>query len=280
LHVIFSFVNYIFYLSGSRNATHKSLDILKIFGYQDPNRRETFKPPGAENALKEPKNLTLATYESIKTMMLNYDIIPGQRLVFMDLAQQLGVSRTPVNNALSLLAKEGYLDFVPYQGYSVHKLTQEEAESLYEVREILEVGTIGKAVRLLSDTKLKQLEQAKIEYEQAISDRVERKLFVLDMEFHAQLIGMIGNRYLVERYREICRRIFLRHRIEDLRLKRIKEIVHEHEELFQAVSVKDVDHAKALLLNHNKSAKKNLFAIIFRDTQAVEKIKPQRSGSN
>ena len=82
---------------------------------------------GATSKLKEQKNLTLAAYDSIKEMMLNYDIVPGQRLVFMDLAKQLGVSRTPVNNALSILAKEGYLDFVPHQGYSVHKLTLNEA---------------------------------------------------------------------------------------------------------------------------------------------------------
>jgi len=61
--------------------------------------------------LKGQKNLTLAAYDNIKDMMFNYDIVPGQRLVFVDLAKQLGVSRTPVNNALSILAKEGYLDY-------------------------------------------------------------------------------------------------------------------------------------------------------------------------
>lgn len=223
---------------------------------------------------QEPKNLTLATYESIKRMMLNYDIIPGQRLVFMDLAKQLGVSRTPVNNALSILAKEGYLDFVPYQGYSVHRLTRDEAEALYEVREILEVGTIGKAIRLMTEEKLAHLADTKLEYEQAITDRVHRHLFVLDTEFHASIMAMIGNAYLVERYREICRRVFLRFRIEDLRMKRIKEIVREHEELFKAISIRDVDRAKELIKSHNKNAKKNLFAVIFRDELAVEKIKP------
>ena len=71
--------------------------------------------------------------------MFNYDIVPGQRLVFADLAKELNVSRTPVNNALSILAKEGYLDFVPNQGYSVHKLTLEEAKGLYEIKLIFEL---------------------------------------------------------------------------------------------------------------------------------------------
>ncbi|KAB2840081.1 GntR family transcriptional regulator, partial [bacterium] len=93
--------------------------------------------------MKKYSNLTLKVYHRIIELMLNYEIVPGQRLVFIDLAKQLGVSRTPVNNALSILAQEGYLDFVPNQGYSVHKLTRKEAENLYEFREVLEVGFLG-----------------------------------------------------------------------------------------------------------------------------------------
>ncbi len=223
--------------------------------------------------MKGQKNLTLAVYDRIKEMMLNYDIVPGQRLVFVDLAEQLGVSRTPVNNALSILAKEGYLDFVPNQGYAVHKLTKDEAECLYEIREIMEVGTIAKAIRKMTEQKLQIFKRRKIEYENSITDRVHRMLFILDTEFHAAIIEMIGNSYLAERYRDICQRIFLRHRIEDLRIERIKEIVCEHDALFEAVRIKDVDRAKELVKSHNKKAKENLFTIIFQKEKAIEKIK-------
>jgi DNA-binding GntR family transcriptional regulator len=77
--------------------------------------------------LKKNKNLTLKVYHKIIDLMLDYELVPGQRLVFVDLARRLQVSRTPVNNALSILAQEGYLDFVPNQGYSVHKLSKKEA---------------------------------------------------------------------------------------------------------------------------------------------------------
>jgi DNA-binding GntR family transcriptional regulator len=211
------------------------------------------------------KNLTLAVYDSIKEMMINYDIVPGQRLIFVDLAKQLGVSRTPVNNALSILAKEGYLDFVPNQGYSMHKLTMEEAESLYELREILEIGTIGKAIRNLNPEKIGELEDKRAEYVEAISDRTFRRLFVLDTEYHAAIMGMVDNMYLIERYRDICQRIFLRIRTEDLRLDRQREIVKEHDALFEAVQLRDVEYAKELIRTHNTNAKKNLFAIIFSE---------------
>ncbi|MGB5986419.1 MAG: GntR family transcriptional regulator [Desulfobacterales bacterium] len=223
--------------------------------------------------MKDQKNLTLAAYDRIKEMMLSYDIVPGQRLVFMDLANQLGVSRTPVNNALSILAKEGYLDFIPHQGYSVHKLTRNEAEELFEIREILELGTIGKAIRMMTPDKLHIVETRKANYEHAISDHVQRKLFVLDMEFHAGIIEMIENDILAERYRDICQRIFLRFRIEDLRIQRINEIVAEHEQLLETLRIRDVAGATEFLKRHHRNSRENLFAVIFNNDRAIEKIK-------
>lgn len=223
--------------------------------------------------MKSRQNLTLATYDRIMEMMINYDIIPGQRLVFVDLAKQLNVSRTPVNNALSMLAMEGYLDFIPNQGYSVHKLTRCEADELYEIREIVEIGTIAKAVEHMTPNKTEWLRQKKTAYEQAITDTVHRKLFVLDTDFHASIIEMTGNLYLVEHYRDICKRIFLRFRVEALSVDRTHDIVSEHDQLFEAVAIKDVELAQELLRKHNQNAKQNLFRIIFAPEQARKRIK-------
>lgn len=218
--------------------------------------------------MKTQKNLTLIVYNQIKEMMLNYDIIPGQRLVFVDLAKQIGVSRTPVNNALSILANEGYLDFTPNQGYSVHILTEQEANYLFEIREMIEIGVIGQAILKMTPQKLSKLEQCKTDYENAISDRVHRRLFILDTEFHASAIEMMENPILVDRYRDVCQKIFLRFRVEYLLIERIKEIVREHDEIFNSIRTRDVEHAKALLNAHNSRAKKNLFAIIFQNERA------------
>jgi DNA-binding GntR family transcriptional regulator len=222
--------------------------------------------------VRQRKNLALAVYDRIMEMMINYDIVPGQRLVFVDLAEQLGVSRTPVNHALSILAKEGYLDFIPNQGYTVHRLTEEEAESLYEIREILELGTISKAIRNITPEKIEHFRGKKEAYEQAITDRVHRGLFVLDTDFHAAVIEMMDNAILADRYRDLCKRIFLRFRVEALRVERIHQIVEEHNRLFEAICIKDVALAKELLQKHNRNARKNLFSFIFDDNQKDKKI--------
>jgi len=213
--------------------------------------------------VKKYSNLTLKVYHRIIELMLNYEIVPGQRLVFIDLAKQLGVSRTPVNNALSILAQEDYLDFVPNQGYSVHKLTKKEAENLYEFREVLEIGFLGKAIRNMTEKKQRAFERSKLDYEEAISGRVDRRLFIFDAEFHASIIDMVGNDVLSARYRDICQKIFLRFRTESLQLARILEIKREHHELYEAICHKDVERAKELVRLHHKASKKMLFPLIF-----------------
>jgi DNA-binding GntR family transcriptional regulator len=213
--------------------------------------------------MKKNSNLTLKVYERIIELMLKYEIVPGQRLVFIDLAKQLNVSRTPVNNALSILAQQGYLDFIPNQGYSVHKLTRKEAENLYSMREVLEAGFVGDAIRNMNEKSLKSLKKRKDDYEKAIAGHVNRKLFILDTEFHAGILDMVGNDILSTQYRDICQRIFLRFRTEDLRLNRIMDIKAEHSEIYEAIRLKDVERSKELVKLHHKSSQKNLFPVIF-----------------
>ena len=213
--------------------------------------------------MTEQKNLTLRVYDDIKQMMLNYDIVPGQRLVFVDLAKALGVSRTPVNNALSILAKEGYLDFIPNQGYSVHKLTREEAESLYELKTLMELGCIEKAIKLSTPKKMAALEEKKNRYASSVKNHTYRTLFVLDMEYHAFIGEMIKNTHFVDIYKDISQRLFLRFRTEHIDTPRLLEILKEHEALYKAIAGKEVRTAKKIIKTHNDQSMATLFPMIF-----------------
>jgi DNA-binding GntR family transcriptional regulator len=211
------------------------------------------------------KSLTLSAYQRIKEMMLNYEIIPGQRLVFVDLAKKIGVSRTPVNNALSILANEGYVDFIPHQGYAVHKLTPREAGHLYQIRGMIEQEAVELAIRQLTSKRLEKLDtlrrKKEIISEKLHSDHVTRKNFILDLEFHLSYIEMAGNPYLTNFFREIYQRIFLRHRLEGLSIARNKQVDFEHDEIFKAISSKDIRKAKESIKRHIKAAEESLFSI-------------------
>jgi DNA-binding GntR family transcriptional regulator len=214
-----------------------------------------------ENLTKE-ENLTQMAYRQIKQMMLSYDLIPGQRLIFVDLAKRLGVSRTPVNGALGMLANEGFLDFVPNQGYTVHQITPEEAKDLYELREIIELGAIGKAIQRVTPERLDRLKAQKKLYERSVIDNINRGRFTLDQEFHAAYVDMAENPYLTDYFREIYQRIFLRHRVEGLPAGRAKEVVLEHNDIFHAIRQKDVKKARLLISQHIRRGREYISSAI------------------
>jgi DNA-binding GntR family transcriptional regulator len=209
------------------------------------------------------KNLTQMAYRKFKEMMFNYDIVPGQRLIFVDFAERLGVSRTPINNALHILSSEGFLDFIPNQGYKVHEITREEATHLYEIRELIELGAIEIAVKKLTTEKMRVLEKQRRLYEKSVLEQITRGRFTLDQEFHACYVQMAENPYLTDYFREVYQRIFLRHRIEGLPVGRPKEVVLEHKEIFTAINMKDVKRIRELIKHHIKAGKDYIFSAIF-----------------
>jgi DNA-binding GntR family transcriptional regulator len=209
------------------------------------------------------RNLNNKVYQQIKQMMLDYELTPGQRLTFIDLAEKLGVSRTPVNNALTILAKEGFLDFTPNQGYTVHQITREEADSLYEIREILELGAIEKVIKTLTPEKLKALERKEQAFNQAVAENARRSRFLLDQEFHAYIVEMSGNTYLADYFREVYQRIFLRHRINPLRGDRAVQVPAEHHEIHEAIRQRDVERARKAISQHVKTGKEYVYSFIF-----------------
>jgi DNA-binding GntR family transcriptional regulator len=217
------------------------------------------------NISSSQKNLTQIAYGKIKEMMLNYVIVPGQRLVFDDFAKRLGMSRTPVNNALSILANEGFLDFVPNQGYRVHEISLEEASYLYQIREILELGIIEQAIKKFTPDKLQPLENQKALYEKAVVEHLSRGRFILDQEFHACCIDLAENPYLTNWFREIYQRIFLRHRIEGLHENRARQVVIEHNELFDSIRTHDIRRAKQLIKRHIRAGRDFIFSGVFGD---------------
>jgi DNA-binding GntR family transcriptional regulator len=209
------------------------------------------------------RNLNDKVYQQIKRMMFNYELVPGQRLTFVELAEKLGVSRTPVNNALSILAREGFLDFEPNRGYTVHQITRKEADALYELREIIELGAIEKAIANTNPQKLQLLRRKETLFNEAIAPNGRRSRFLLDEDLHACIVGFSGNTYLTEYFREIYERIFLRHRISPLRGERAAQVPIEHRELVQAIEKRDVGRAKNAIRNHLRNGKAYVYSFIF-----------------
>src|SRR5881275_3483532 len=103
------------------------------------------------------ENLSARVYNQIKNLILCNEVMPGQKLHHQELSERLGVSRTPVREALTRLVQEGYVSFLPNRGFTCKEIRLQEAEELYELREALEAFAVERAVINLTQSGMSQL---------------------------------------------------------------------------------------------------------------------------
>lgn len=134
-------------------------------------------------------------YDEIKSKILTNELKPNEKLDIDYLSTSLGVSRTPVTNALKSLQKDGYVVINPRSGSYVRELTKEELEYIFDFREVLEAQVIRKAITKLDKKKLKEfgekfrliLSVSSVEGDEQVLDVVE-KFFEIEIKFHEHLI--------------------------------------------------------------------------------------------
>src|SRR5574342_929401 len=117
----------------------------------------TYRLRHSKSSARGAENLSARVYNQIKDLILCNEILPGQKLHHQGLSERLGVSRTPVREALTRLVQEGYVSFLPNRGFTCKEIRLQEAEELYELREALEAFTVEKAIENLTDGALDQL---------------------------------------------------------------------------------------------------------------------------
>jgi len=202
------------------------------------------------------ETLDYKTYKLIKQMMLNFDIVPGQRLVITELADQLGISRTPVKMALIMLMKEGFVDYSSRQScYTIHQLTRDEYDGLADFREILEAGAVNKAMKNLTAAKLSILEQKAYDFKKAAQANERELRFVLDLEFHASIVNLAGSSSLSETFRDVYQRFFMQRRIIRHGGDRNAQVIAEHDQIAAAFGQGDAEAARQAIVAHARSAK-------------------------
>src|ERR1700741_4962211 len=132
-------------------------------------------------------------YEQLKAMAVSYEFKPGERLNEGELAKRLGVSRTPLREALNRLNTEGFLRFTPGKGFFCRELDAHEIFDLYELRKSLEIASISLAIKRAKDEDIDAL----LAFLQATGpdpgERSSVELVELDETFHERLMAMSGN---------------------------------------------------------------------------------------
>ena len=223
-----------------------------------PHRRSEEKHSESLNYF-ESLSLAQKAYVKIRDMMLNSDIVPGQRLILVDLGKKLGMSRTPVQYALHRLEAEGMLDFRPNIGYTVHEVSSQELNDLYDAREAIELAAIKKTIERMTPDGIEDIKAKQKRCEQAILDNVIRGRLPLDQAFHLAYVEIAGNRYLTNGFRELYQHLYLR-RIDAFPTERGRQVISEHKDIFGAIIAGDLNGARKHISRHIRAGKLEVFS--------------------
>ncbi|UFS91681.1 GntR family transcriptional regulator [Bradyrhizobium daqingense] len=146
-------------------------------------------------------------YEQLKAMAVSYAFKPGERLNEGELAKRLGVSRTPLREALNRLNTEGFLRFMPGKGFFCRELDAHEIFDLYELRKSIEVASIRLAIKRAKDEDIDAL----LKFLEATGpdpgERSSQELVELDETFHERLMAMSDNAEMLRVLRNVNARI-------------------------------------------------------------------------
>lgn len=209
------------------------------------------------------ENLTLwqRVYDHLRKEIFEGRLEPGTELIEVALAEQLGVSRGPLREAISRLAAEGLVTVSPRRGAVVRSLSKKEFLELYQVREALERMAVQLAVPRLTDEQFAELAALnEAMQEHARRNKVE-PFFEANLVFHTRLLEASGNGKLRELYRQLLDQLG-RYRLRSLTLRgNLQRSVAEHKAILHAARRGDAERAARLMAEHIRVPQRRAMAL-------------------
>lgn len=212
------------------------------------------------NEIKKPEPLARMAYNALRDSILSNTLTSGVIYNEQNLAKQLGISRTPVREALLELSSQGLMEFLPRKGVVVNTFKPEDVDEIFELRNIIESHAFLKAC-----THPKELDLPKIKEILKTQQRIASKnkgienFMEKDREFHTVFARATGNRRLIGIMENIRDMIHIMGSYALFTEGRMKDVVQEHEKILDAVIRKDADTVLDLLALHLKKSKKAVY---------------------
>jgi DNA-binding GntR family transcriptional regulator len=188
--------------------------------------------------------------DRVRAMVYDGELKPGEKVPERMLCETLGISRTPLREALKVLASEGVLELLPNRGARVAKLTAEDVDEMFPVMGALEALAGELAAANATEADLAELRA--LHYQMALHHtRGERtEYFQINQKIHEKLMAAAGNGLLVAMYEGLAGRIRRARYISSITSGRWKEAMAEHEEILAALDARDGARLAAVLKDH------------------------------
>jgi len=223
---------------------------------------------GAEGSLV--RSASVAATELIREAIVDGRLHPGQRLKEEELARELGISRTPVREALLMLQGEGLVDATPNRGAAVRAHTAEDLDDLYQMRALLEGHATKRAASRLAEQEIASLRASCGRFEALLGSETNlRELVEENMTFHATILDGAGSARLAAMVRNVIKlplvyRSYIWYSPEQQRISS-----HYHVQITNALAARDAERAEIIMKEHIFEARDHLVAHV-RELEADE----------
>lgn len=204
----------------------------------------------AEQAPRRSADSAEKAYEAIRAMLVDFTLRPDERLNELRLSKQLGLSRTPVREALNRLASEGFVTLSPNRGFAVRSLSTEGMIDLYELRSVLECAAFRMLCERASDAEIATLSAFWEDLEARRGDAATDDILEHDEVFHLRIAELCGNPELIAQLHAINPRIRFIRRVQIEQAGRQNSLLADHGDLVRAAKARDIEAGIAILKKH------------------------------
>ncbi len=192
-------------------------------------------------------------FQTLREAILRGELKPGERLMELQLAAQLGVSRTPIREAIRMLEQEGLAVTMPRKGAEVAKMTLKGMEDVLEIREALDILACQLACDRISDELLIVLEEKKKAFEASLETKDVKVIADADISFHDVIYEATGNPKLIALLSNLREQIY-RYRVEYLKaVESYPILIKEHDDIYQSLVKHDREDATVAIREHVKN---------------------------
>lgn len=208
------------------------------------------------------KPLRELVFEALREAIINGKLRPGERMMEIQLAEEMGVSRTPIREAIRKLELEGLVLMIPRKGAYVSGLSIREIADVFEIRRALEGLAAELAAERITDEELEELERFLVKIAEDIEDADLDKVVATDTGFHTLLYQASRNQRLSQIINNLREQI-QRFRTTSLSYPgRMKDALEEHRKIVEAISSRDGEAARKIAQEHIENAENSMMNMI------------------
>jgi len=204
-----------------------------------------------DNSFAERRSLGHDVFEYLKNAIIDQTIMPGSRLVESKIADMLGISRTPLREALHKLEREDWIEKIPSGGFQVVTLTREDIEQTFGIRSVLEAYAARLAAENCRDKDLIPLEKKMKEYQRCLElNKDSDKLQIINTQFHDLLYALSKSAKLIKMINQLRAQISRFRRIILKQDDYAQKSNDDHIRMIEAIKARDGETVEQLVRAH------------------------------